>query len=180
MTSSFYAATDANSAITLFNRTHPGGTYNPPRSPLDLYTPRFVRGKGTSKHGLCPICLEPRARGGASSRVWLAMKFSAYKYYHMQYFHGISASTQRPFSPPIAFRTIPRLNAGKNERKAICEAKCHKCSKWVPIEGVKDVQPKVKELFWWKHAAMCHGSSSLDDPDDIFEHDSVHAVLSKL
>ncbi|KAH0580315.1 hypothetical protein H2248_001823 [Termitomyces sp. 'cryptogamus'] len=77
--SSFYAPSPADSPLTLFNPSHPGGCYNPPRSPLDLYTPRFVRGKGPAKHGLCPICIEPRARGGASRRVWLAMKFSAFK-----------------------------------------------------------------------------------------------------
>jgi hypothetical protein len=47
---------------------------------LDLYTPRFVRGVGASKTGLCPICAEPPARGGAGERVWLAMKQSAFKW----------------------------------------------------------------------------------------------------
>lgn len=26
------------------------------------------------------------------------------------------------------------------------------CSKWVPLEGVKNSEVKVPELFWWKHA----------------------------
>ncbi|KAG6870183.1 hypothetical protein C0993_005027, partial [Termitomyces sp. T159_Od127] len=60
----------------------------------------------------------------------------------MQYYHGISAATQRPFSPPLAFRLTPRPNPAKHERPAIREAKCHKCARWVPVEGVKDVQPK--------------------------------------
>lgn len=59
---------------------HPGGTYNPPRTALDLYTPRFVKGKGADKVGLCPICIEPLSRGGEDKKLWLAMKFSAFKW----------------------------------------------------------------------------------------------------
>jgi Domain of unknown function (DUF4451) len=67
------------SPCTLFNVQHPGGTYNPPRSPFDLYTPRFVKGKGADKVGLCPICIEDPERGGEGKKLWLAMKFSAFK-----------------------------------------------------------------------------------------------------
>jgi hypothetical protein len=69
------------SPCTLFDMPHPGGNYNPPRAPLDLYTPRFVKGKGVEKVGLCPICLESHARGGEKKKIWLAMKFSAFKWY---------------------------------------------------------------------------------------------------
>lgn len=64
-----------------YSRRYPGGTYNPPRWPLDLYTPRFVKGKGAEKVGLCPICVEPPVRGGEGKKLWLAMKFSAFKWY---------------------------------------------------------------------------------------------------
>ncbi|KAG5650849.1 hypothetical protein H0H81_010764 [Sphagnurus paluster] len=77
--SSFYQLTPTSSPC-LAGLPRPGGTYNPPRYPLDLYTPRFVRGIGASKRGLCPICIEPPARGGAGTKTWLAMKFSAYKW----------------------------------------------------------------------------------------------------
>lgn len=70
-----------SSPVDLFGAEHPGGLYNPPRGALDLYTPRFVRGKGVEKVGLCPICVEPYERGGESKRLWLAMKFSAFKWY---------------------------------------------------------------------------------------------------
>ncbi|KAG6916613.1 hypothetical protein DXG01_006109, partial [Tephrocybe rancida] len=140
--SSYYATSPTADPLTLFNPSHPGGAYNPPRSALDLYTPRFVKGKGTAKQGLCPICAESRARGGASRRVWLSMKFSAFKCYHLQYAHGISASTGRPFAPPLSFRTTPRPHAARHERTAIQEARCHKCTRWVPVEGVKDVEAK--------------------------------------
>ncbi len=56
---------------------------------------------------------------------------------------GISASTGRPFSPPIAFRVIPRTNPGKKEKLIIQQGKCHKCQKWIAVEGIKDMESKV-------------------------------------
>ncbi|KAF5378199.1 hypothetical protein D9615_007598 [Tricholomella constricta] len=169
---SYFQTSPTKSPCALFRVTHPGGTYNPPRRPLDLYTPRFVRGKGVEKVGLCPICLEPPERGGAGRKIWLAMKFSAFKCYHMQYAHGlsaslfplpvlpcvftglscilsihctgISASTGLPFSPPVEFRITPRPQAGKNERPEVREARCHHCARWVPVEGIKAVETKVR------------------------------------
>lgn len=63
------------------NSKRPAGTYNEPRDALDLYTPRFVKGCGATKVGLCPICIEIPSRGGKGEAVWLAMKFSAYKWH---------------------------------------------------------------------------------------------------
>ena len=57
-----------------------GATFNEPRFPLDLYTPRFVKGTGREKVGLCPICVEPEDRGGQNKRLWLSTKFSAFKW----------------------------------------------------------------------------------------------------
>jgi len=51
---------------------------NAPRSAYDLYTPRFTKGIGHDKVGLCPICFESAERGGADRAEWLAMKTSAY------------------------------------------------------------------------------------------------------
>ncbi|KAF8493799.1 hypothetical protein F5888DRAFT_1636531 [Russula emetica] len=177
-----------------------GCTLNPPRDVLDLYTPRLVRGSGHTKVGLCPLC----ACIGMG-KVWLSMKFSAYKCLQSVlpsptnafqailtcarqlphaifscpiivaeecFASGIAASTARPFSPPIAFRTTPRQRPGKLERTQILEGQCHRCMRWVPVQGVKDTEAKVlhlslfldrllnvwragckvKELFWWKHA----------------------------
>ncbi|KAG9312586.1 hypothetical protein JVU11DRAFT_6983 [Chiua virens] len=56
------------------------GVYNEPRDALDLYTPRFVKGCGATKVGLCPICIESPSRGGKGEANWLSMKFSAYKW----------------------------------------------------------------------------------------------------
>ncbi|KAI0286254.1 hypothetical protein BC826DRAFT_1049831 [Russula brevipes] len=140
-----------------------GCILNPSRDVFDLYTPRLVRGSGHTKVGLCPLC----ACTGMG-KVWLSMKFSAYKCYHMQYFHGIAASTARPFSPPTAFRTVPRQRPGKLERTQMLEGRCHRCMRWVPVQGVKDADAKVKELFWWKHAATCHGTSTIPGERNIF------------
>lgn len=57
------------------------GIYNEPRDALDLYTPRFVKGCGATKVGVCPICIESPSRGGKGEAVWLSMKFSAYKWH---------------------------------------------------------------------------------------------------
>jgi hypothetical protein len=50
-----------------------------PRSAYDLYTPRFTKGVGRTKEGICPICFESKERGGEGRVEWLSMKFSAYK-----------------------------------------------------------------------------------------------------
>jgi hypothetical protein len=57
-----------------------GATFNEPRFPLDLYTPRFVKGTGREKVGLCPICVETEERGGQNKKLWLSTKFSAFKW----------------------------------------------------------------------------------------------------
>jgi hypothetical protein len=59
--------------------SHPDGEYKAPRSAFDLYSARFVKGKGANKMGLCPICIEAKCRGGEGKKVWLSMKFSAFK-----------------------------------------------------------------------------------------------------
>ncbi|KAI6144335.1 hypothetical protein BKA82DRAFT_2388383 [Pisolithus tinctorius] len=158
---------------------HPGGLYNPPHSALDLYTPRFVRGCGTSKVGLCPVCVESPGRGGSGQCVWLSMKFSAYNY-HMQYGHGISAVSSTPFSPPVSFRTTKRRNPGKRERTHILEGKCHKCKKWIPVESLKELEIKVKEIYWWKHAATCHQGTHIEGDNDFFEDDDVYRKVREL
>jgi hypothetical protein len=56
---------------------------------------------------------------------------------------GIAASTARPFSPPTAFRTSPRQRPGKLERTQMLEGQCHRCVRWVPVQGVKDADAKV-------------------------------------
>jgi hypothetical protein len=67
----------------------------------------------------------------------------------MQYFHGISASSGKPFSPPLEFKTLTRNKPGKLEKKVIKHGKCHKCSKWIAVEGIKEGDSKVPEIYWY-------------------------------
>ncbi|KAJ7471782.1 hypothetical protein FB451DRAFT_307355 [Mycena latifolia] len=177
--SSYSRAGGSGSPCSPFGMPHPGGEYNPPRDAFDLYTPRFVKGKGVDKIGLCPICIEQPERGGKGKKVWLAMKFSAFNY-HMQFQHGISASTGRPVSPPIDFRVVARPSPKKTERTEVKQGKCHKCRSWIAIETVKDVDVKVKELMWWKHAVACHMASVLAGEGDVFEEDQVYEVFREM
>jgi len=39
---------------------------------------------------------------------------------------------------------VARPNAAKKERSQILQGKCQKCRKWVPVEGIKDVESKVR------------------------------------
>ncbi|PPQ90493.1 hypothetical protein CVT25_014776 [Psilocybe cyanescens] len=78
--SAYYQPSNVDPSRFISEGSHPGGTYNQPRGALDLYTPRFVKGKGVEKVGLCPICIEPHARGGENKRMWFSMKFSAFKW----------------------------------------------------------------------------------------------------
>ncbi|KAF8699636.1 hypothetical protein RHS03_07066, partial [Rhizoctonia solani] len=128
---------------------------------FNLYNPRFVRGSGNGKLGVCPICAEPVWRGGAGKVVLLNTKISQYNY-HMQNFHGLSPKTGLPFSPPIAFRQQShRPSKSKaREKEVIEEGQCH-----------------VPEMFWWKHAASCHGTSQLAGDEDPYIEDSVYIRL---
>nr|GAT59737.1 predicted protein [Mycena chlorophos] len=178
--STYFCVPDSDcSPFELFGSKDPGGAYGRPRNAYDLYSARFVKGKGVDKVGLCPICVEPVERGGEGSKVWLSMKFSAFNY-HMQYYHGISAVTGQPLSPPVDFRVVDRSAPKKGERTQITEGKCHKCTKWVAVQSIKDVEVKVPELFWWKHAVSCHGGSVLAGEGNVFVEDEVYEVLKEL
>lgn len=172
------AGTTSVLATRTTKRPPSGFIVNEPRSPYDLYTPRFTKGVGINKVGLCPLCFEPKCRGGNGSIEWFAMKVSAYNY-HLQYVHGISSFTGAPFSPPIAFRVTKRRSAEirKHEKSELLHGKCHKCDKWVAVEGVKIGEVKVKELYWWKHAASCHKSTTIPGETDIYIQDNVYDKL---
>jgi len=65
----------------------------------------------------------------------------------------------------------PRPNAAvaKHERTIMLEGKCHRCTKWIGIEGVKEGDAKVKEIYWWKHAASCHQGSTIAGECNILD-----------
>jgi len=58
----------------------------------DLYTTDATRGSGTTKAGLCPICLVSEGEGGEGKSIWLSLKFSAYKWYVSLYYSSLITS----------------------------------------------------------------------------------------
>ncbi|KAJ7725929.1 hypothetical protein B0H16DRAFT_1735868 [Mycena metata] len=178
--SSYFHTPGSKSPCALFGVRHPGGQYKAPRHALDLYSPRFVKGSGADRMGLCPICIEAVHRGGEGKQVWLATESSAYQCHHMQHYHGISAITGRPLSPPVDLRVVARPAAKRPNRAEMQQGKCHKCHRWVAIQTTKDVDVKVPELIWWKHAVSCHGHSVLEGEGNVFEEDDVYEVLKGL
>ncbi|RKP09566.1 hypothetical protein THASP1DRAFT_10554, partial [Thamnocephalis sphaerospora] len=107
---------------------------NDSRATDDRYTPCRVRGIGTDKQGMCPICAE------AGQQKWFRMKFSAY-WYHMNFFHGISSVSGKPHRDPLRVR-LTELRDGL----------CHQCKCWVPMDSPKCIAVNVPMIYWWKHA----------------------------
>ncbi|KAF8491662.1 hypothetical protein JB92DRAFT_3147628 [Gautieria morchelliformis] len=180
--SSFYYPEGRGASVLADKATKvaPTAQINWPLDPYDLYTPRFTQGIGKPKKGLCPICFES-SRGGDTDRTeWLTMKCSNYNY-HMQHTHGISPATRLPFSPPIEFRTIARpiSEVCKREKSELMQGKCHECREWVTIESVQTREVKVKESFWWKHAAKCHKSSTIVGEGNVHCRDEVFHRLQR-
>ncbi|QRV95596.1 hypothetical protein RhiJN_23614 [Ceratobasidium sp. AG-Ba] len=159
---------------------HPAGSRLTPNRAqhLNLYTPRFVRGKSHEKFGLCTICIEPVWRGGEGKVVLLNTKVTPTNY-HMQYYHGICAQTGLPFSPPTAFRLGSRKAANPQEKTEIEEGKCHSCKKWIPVDSVKHLDALVPELFWWKHAASCHGRTRVKGDQDPYFEDAIYLKVAE-
>lgn len=54
----------------------PEAKWNKPSDPLNLYWPRFVRGNADDKCGMCPICAEPKERGGEGEIKWLKVRLT--------------------------------------------------------------------------------------------------------
>lgn len=181
--SSYYAPPGTESPCELFNVPHPGGEYTPVRDPFDLYAPRFVESAGGDRRGLCPICIEPPDRGGEGKAVWLPLRTPVYQN-HMQLYHGISALTGRPFSPPTRVSILYEHDAA-NHRRTTEEGKCHNCNEWITLRDHQDHQETdtedenplfVHESLWWSHAARCH-RDMIEGETDVFEDDRFHITL---
>jgi Domain of unknown function (DUF4451) len=95
----------------------------------DLYTPRWVRGRGCKREGWCGICRPGR---------WLVLKNSAF-WYDRSFTHGVSA-VGHAFEEPQAMR--------KSENNPeIWEGLCGHCKEWVAL-----VSSKKKGTIWFRHA----------------------------
>ncbi|KAI9145094.1 hypothetical protein BKA69DRAFT_1025276 [Paraphysoderma sedebokerense] len=133
---------DAVAALTaeVVPKSHAAkATKQEPRFEGDLYTPLWVRGVGKAKEGLCRLC-HPENN-------WFKIKISAF-WYHLNFFHGVSSSTGRPFDPPEKERIGP-----KSKQR---EGFCGKCKKWISIGSPRNAVVNVPEIYWWKHAQKCH------------------------
>ncbi|GAA5850130.1 hypothetical protein JCM8547_001020 [Rhodosporidiobolus lusitaniae] len=153
-----------------------GAKWNKPSDPLNLYWPRFVKGNADDKCGMCPVCAEPKERGGEGEIKWLKLKNSSYVY-HMSYAHGLSNNTGLPFSPPTKMRVVATNNKTKDTRPEMTEGMCHKCNQWIPLLSVKNVETIVPELIWWKHAKKCHGSSTITGESDPYVQDATYDLV---
>jgi hypothetical protein len=113
----------------------------------NLYTPRYVRGHGPDREGLCELCKMP---------TWFNMKFSTY-WYHMNFFHGVNPKSGTFYPRPeayrvvvvddIALRTLQReplakkskgpiplqLLGRKDPPNAVYQGLCSFCHDWVDI-----------------------------------------------
>ncbi|KAF4336373.1 meiotic expression up-regulated 26, partial [Fusarium beomiforme] len=100
----------------------------------DLYTPRWVRGRGNKREGWCGICKPGR---------WLGLKSSAF-WYDKLFSHGISAATGSSFQEPQQKRRMD----GKPD---VWEGLCGSCEQWIAL-----VSSKEKRTTWFRHAYKCH------------------------
>lgn len=139
-------STTTTTTTTTSNKLQSSPTvqYRQKRFAEDLYSPLLVRGRGSDREGCCPLCVEPQ--------VWLKIKQSAY-WYHMNFYHGICASTGRPYDGPLEVRFEPII--GKTESVRV-EGFCKDCEEWVVIapENPK-MAPDFPKNSWYKHAQKC-------------------------
>lgn len=103
----------------------------------DLYTPRFVRGRGNKREGWCGICKPGR---------WLVLKNSGY-WYDKSFSHGISA-TGTTFDGPSQTRRME----GNPE---VWEGLCKSCGEWIAL-----ISSKKKGIPWFRHTSK----ASLHNP----------------
>ena len=172
-----YASDEAGSIFTLLDgytksmRLSKGQHAMPSLSPRptkrrfaeDLYSPAVVRGKGYWKEGLCALCPTP---------AWFKIKQSAY-WYHMNFTHGISAMTGRPYEMPSQYQVCP-LSGGEvafkcRDTPQACsevqvEGLCGCCGEWISIVVIPRHKSSLpfsafNHSAWYKHSQKCHQKS---------------------
>lgn len=123
----------------LIDRLRPSSPIEPRRQEIrfeeDMYTPRWVRGRGKTKEGWCDLC----NNGG-----WFQLKNSAY-WYHKQYLHGICNLTGRPYPNPIGVRQV---EGGSDS----LEVECGSCKDWISIGIMRATDHGKWGASWYRHA----------------------------
>lgn len=134
-----------NSILSATPKNYNGIQLRDRRSEDDFYSPIWIRGRGADREGLCPICSPP---------IWFKIKQSAY-WYHMNFFHGISAATGRPYKRPLSYRLSETVVGVKR-----VEGHCGHCLLWVVIAADYQNREIDKDSLnltsWYKHAQKCH------------------------
>lgn len=92
------------------------------------YKPKYIRGKGVLREGLCEIC-----------DLWFRLKTSSY-WYHMNFKHGISSNGSTYPEPTIVYRAEKAFSV------------CQICSKEVSLGASK----KTMTYNWYKHFQKDH------------------------
>lgn len=125
-----------------------------PKHSLDLYSPRWVRGKGFTREGLCHFChLQIMASPTKEDSLlvlknstsfptetqqgnWYRIKQSAF-WYHLHFHHGISAKRGERY-PPIeeaSLRLLPVLSKYgiPNEHLKKAQVHCRCCEEYITV-----------------------------------------------
>ena len=122
------------------------------RSSDDCYSPVWIRGRGVDREGLCPLCDPPH---------WFKIKQSAY-WYHMNFYHGISAATGKPYKRPINYRLTANGISSALASSNKVEGHCGNCLQWILLatefkgSDQSDLEENVSFSAWYKHAQKCH------------------------
>lgn len=134
--------------------------YRQRRSDSDYYSPSWIKGRGVDREGLCPLC---------DPSVWFKIKQSAY-WYHLNFYHGISATTGKPYNHPISYK-FANTDSGASR----VEGHCGQCLQWIFLSSdfmgnpnSESVEDSLSFTTWYKHAQKCHyRTRNFEIPDDF-------------
>lgn len=122
----------------------------------NMYKPRFVRGQGETREGLCEYC---------NPGTWHRLKQSSY-WYHMNFQHGISSVTGTLYENPVDTRKTSYWTKKSKKQQGnqgslqinYVQGFCDSCNKWVDItqENNTDADGNLRLTNWYRHAHKCH------------------------
>lgn len=137
----------------------------------DFYTPRWIRGYGNVREGLCELC---------NPGQWFRTKQSSY-WYHMNFYHGISASTGKPYDSPDDWRESSKVapfvyshgSSSSDHYIVEIEGHCKNCQQWIPLgkrmtrgtdfilESTIDKRKLSNMNQWYRHCQKCQSKRFL-------------------